>query len=60
MVAAGITAASHQTWLDKGWTSMKTADATDYYGGSITLLSMLLVSGNWWPPSGGPAAGCAP
>jgi endo-1,4-beta-D-glucanase Y len=60
MVAAGITAASHQSWLDKGWAAMKGADAADYYGGSITLLSMLLVSGNWWPPGGGPAAGCTP
>jgi hypothetical protein len=26
-----------------------------YYGGSITLLSMLTVSGNWWIPTGSAA-----
>jgi len=52
MVAAGITAPAHQAWLDKGWAYMRGSDATDYYGGSITLMSMLLVSGNWWIPSG--------
>jgi hypothetical protein len=58
MVAAAITSSAHQGWLDKGWTYMKGSDATDYYGGSITLLSMLVVSGNWWIPSGGAPAGC--
>jgi endo-1,4-beta-D-glucanase Y len=56
MVAAGVTDAKHQAWLDKGWTYMKGSDL-GYYGGSITLMSMLAVSGNWWIPSGG-AAGC--
>jgi endo-1,4-beta-D-glucanase Y len=56
MVAASITSAAHQAWLDKGWAYMK-ASSRGYYGGSITLMSMLLVSGNWWIPSGGPP-GC--
>lgn len=55
MAAAGI-ASNNQAWLDKGWASMKGVDGTDYYGGSITLLSMLLVSGNWWLPTGGVCA----
>jgi hypothetical protein len=58
MVAGAITSTAHQGWLDKGWTYMKGSDAKDYYGGSITLLSMLLVSGNWWAPSGSAPAGC--
>ncbi|HXI55069.1 MAG TPA: glycosyl hydrolase family 8 [Polyangia bacterium] len=53
MVAAGITGAAHQTWLDRGWTYMKGTNGGSYYSGSITLLSMLAVSGNWWIPSGG-------
>ena len=56
MVAAGITSAKHQAWLDKGWTYMKGTGGKGYYGGSITLMAMLAVSGNWWIPSAG--AGC--
>ncbi|HEX3695979.1 MAG TPA: glycosyl hydrolase family 8 [Polyangia bacterium] len=59
MVAAGVTDASHQTWLDRGWTYMKGTNGGDYYGGSITLLSMLAVSGNWWIPTGTTGA-CSP
>jgi hypothetical protein len=52
MVAASITDAKHQAWLDKGWTYMK-GSSRGYYGGSITLMSMLAVSGNWWIPASG-------
>jgi hypothetical protein len=38
---------------------MKATNGGSYYGGSITLLSMLVVSGNWWIPSGGLGT-CAP
>jgi endo-1,4-beta-D-glucanase Y len=51
MVAAGVTDPKAQAWLDKGWAYMRDSD-TGYYGGSITLMSMLAVSGNWWIPSG--------
>jgi endo-1,4-beta-D-glucanase Y len=56
IAAAGI-ATADQTWVDNGWAAMKDVGGDDYYGGSITLLSMLLVSGNWWLPSG---AACTP
>jgi endo-1,4-beta-D-glucanase Y len=56
MVAAAVTDAKHQAWLTKGWTYMK-GSSRGYYGGSITLMSMLAVSGNWWIPSSG-AGGC--
>ena len=52
IAAAGIANKSSQAWLDHGWSAMKEVGGDDYYGGSITLLSMLLVSGNWWMPSG--------
>jgi endo-1,4-beta-D-glucanase Y len=52
MVAAGITDSAAQQWLDAGWDYMKGVDSGSYYGGSITLMSMLLVSGNWWLPAG--------
>lgn len=56
MVAAAIVDSRHQAWLDRGWSYMKSS-GRDYYGSSITLLSMLAVSGNWWIPSAG-AASC--
>jgi endo-1,4-beta-D-glucanase Y len=55
MVAASITDKANQAWLDKGWAYMK-GSSKAYYGGSITLMSMLLVSGNWWIPSAGACA----
>ena len=49
MVAASIVDASHQTFLDNGWTMMSTT-REGYYEDSINLMSMLIVSGNWWEP----------
>jgi endo-1,4-beta-D-glucanase Y len=41
---------SHQAWLDALWVWMVDKDLQDYYADSIRLLSMLVVSGNWWAP----------
>jgi endo-1,4-beta-D-glucanase Y len=54
LIAASVVNPANQAWLDKGWTYMKGSDK-GYYSGSITLFSMLTVSGNWWVPSGNPA-----
>jgi endo-1,4-beta-D-glucanase Y len=59
MVASAITHPDHQAWLDKGWAYMRRSSRA-YYGGSITLLSMLLVSGNWWAPSAGTGVAVKP
>src|SRR5262249_24770464 len=59
MVAASVVDAANQKWLEDGWTYMKGVKSSQYYGGSITLMSMLAVSGNWWIPNGG-ACGGAP
>jgi endo-1,4-beta-D-glucanase Y len=56
MIAASIADPANQAWLDKGWAYMK-GSSRGYYGGSITLMSMLVVSGNWWIPTAG-AGGC--
>jgi endo-1,4-beta-D-glucanase Y len=53
MVAAGITDSAAQQWLDRGWAYMAAVDNGSYYGGSITLMSMILVSGTWWIPGAG-------
>jgi hypothetical protein len=37
-----------QGWLDALWSSR--AINEDYYGDSITMLCMIVMSGNWWAP----------
>jgi endo-1,4-beta-D-glucanase Y len=59
MTAAGIVSSAHQAWVDAGWTYMKGATQNDYYGDSLNLMSMLLVSGNWWIPGGTCTPACS-
>jgi endo-1,4-beta-D-glucanase Y len=71
MIAAGITNASNttnQNWLNNGWAYMKNSGNwlsspvnvdNDYFPSTLNLMSMILVSGNWWVPSGG-ASSCTP
>jgi endoglucanase len=47
---AAMTDARHQAWLDKIWQSLSTGGSEGYYADSIKLLSMLVMSGNWWMP----------
>ncbi len=49
LVAASISNNSNQSFLNSGWNYIKNRQ-TDYYGTSINLLSMLMISGNWWVP----------
>ena len=46
----GVTAmlGSDQAWLDAIWSSL--AISGDYYGDSITMLCMIVMSGNWCAP----------
>jgi hypothetical protein len=39
---------NNQAWLDGLWTSRGINE--DYYSDSITMLSMIVLSGNWWAP----------
>lgn len=45
--------AAHQSWLNAIWdlTSRQGLNATDYYGNTLKLLSMIVMSGNWWSPA---------
>ncbi len=52
LVAASITNSSNQSFLNTGWGYIKNKQE-DYYGASINLLSMLVISGNWWIPEPG-------
>ncbi|MGO4695641.1 glycosyl hydrolase family 8 [Paenibacillus sp. 2TAB26] len=52
MVSAMIDS-SNQEWLNKLWdhnTAVKTEDDL-YFGNNLRLLSMIVVSGNWWTPT---------
>ena len=50
-VAAMIDAAN-QHWLDALWAEIVQTPREDeeYYGNTLKLLAMIVLSGNWWPP----------
>lgn len=45
----------HQAWLNKLWDYMESFDLDqfDYYDNSIKMISLLLLSGNYWSPAAG-------
>ncbi len=49
---AAMVDASHQRWLNALWQHVVKAsiDDGDYYGNTIKMLSMIVISGNWWAP----------
>ncbi|MFN8125975.1 MAG: glycosyl hydrolase family 8 [Candidatus Nanopelagicales bacterium] len=52
-VNAMLGGSSGQTWLNNLWTSITGGNygsKTDYYGDTIRLQVLLVVSGNWWAP----------
>jgi endo-1,4-beta-D-glucanase Y len=48
--AACIVDHSHQAYLNSSWEVIKNWKDS-YYGDTINLLCMFLISGNWWPPT---------
>ncbi len=48
-VAGCIADPAHQAYLNAGWTRINNW-RDSYYGDSINLLCMLVISGNWWAP----------
>lgn len=42
----------HQSWLNAIWdlVVVQGVNATDYYGNTLKLLTMVVMSGNWWSP----------
>jgi endo-1,4-beta-D-glucanase Y len=50
LIAASIAGASNQDFLNKGWAYLASTRQNEYYGDSIALLTLLLLSGNWWAP----------
>ncbi len=47
-----MVAANHQPWLNALWRHVVNTPlgASDYYGNTIKMLSMIVISGNWWAP----------
>jgi endoglucanase len=41
---------SNQAWLNAIWTRSATSGTEIYYTDSIKILSMMVMSGNWWAP----------
>jgi len=50
-IAACIVDPSHQAFMNSGWEVIKKWRNGDYYGDTINLLCMFLISGNWWSPT---------
>ncbi len=48
-IAGAIASADNQTFLNKGWDILANTRQT-YYSDYLNLLSMLIISGNWWAP----------
>lgn len=47
---AAMTDAKHQDWLNRLWDRIEAAASEGYAPDSVRLLSMLVMSGNWWVP----------
>jgi len=56
LVAAAMVSGEHQEFLDAGWEFLAAEDEGAYFGDTLKLLVMLLLSGNWWPPVPDPPA----
>lgn len=48
--AGAITDSDNQEFLNDLWDQMKNNDGYNEYAHALNLLSMLLISGNWWAP----------
>ena len=47
---AAMSDSKHQPWLNRLWDRIETAPPESYASDSIRLLSMLVMSSNWWVP----------
>jgi endo-1,4-beta-D-glucanase Y len=47
---SAIVDAENQKWVDGIWAHLADAQIEDYYGDTIRLISMIVISGNWWAP----------
>jgi len=60
MAVGAMVDAGNQGWLNSLWdTVVANPNADEYYGDSIKLLTMMVLSGNWWVPEA-VSGGCTP
>jgi endo-1,4-beta-D-glucanase Y len=57
---AAMVDGSNQAWLDAIWQFLVRDRSVDYYGASIKLIGMLVMSGNWFQPEIEPVAAQRP
>jgi endo-1,4-beta-D-glucanase Y len=50
---------ANQAWLNAIWSHATAAGTENYYNDSIKVLSMIVMSGNWWDPNSGGGGGIA-
>jgi endo-1,4-beta-D-glucanase Y len=51
---AAMVDGGNQAWLDNVWDFVVDGGSEGYYSDSIKLLSMIVMSGNWWTPEQAP------
>jgi endo-1,4-beta-D-glucanase Y len=56
---AAMADGSHKKWLNALWKTIASAPSEGYYEDTIRLMSMIVMSGNWWAPEKRPAP-CKP
>jgi hypothetical protein len=44
----------HQDWLNAVWDEVSANHDSGYYGDTINMLSLIVMSGNWWSPEAAP------
>ena len=47
---AAMVSDGHQAWLDAIWQTTLEAEPEGYYEDTLKLLTMIVMSGNWWAP----------
>jgi endo-1,4-beta-D-glucanase Y len=55
LAVGAMTDAAHQAWLDAlwNWVAVQHGEVfpdDDYYGNTLKMLAMIILSGNWWAP----------
>lgn len=49
---AAMSGPEHQAWLDALWSTVAAQPPEGYYEDTVKLLSMIVMSANWWAPDG--------
>jgi hypothetical protein len=51
---AAMVDGAHQDWLNAVWDEVSANHDSGYYGDTINMLSLIVMSGNWWSPEAAP------